>query len=157
MSPASSGGSPRSASGSDLGSFQMTASLLGLRVCDILCAPFPRPPVPLHAGLQSQRFWGLVFLAQVPQVGGPDAGRTQTPRSLGRASSAVLLLPGVGHLHGGVVFSIHPLALLLPSAYLSCGKPFLLVFRSFSLLPYLECLLEEVSSGSFHSTMLATP
>ena len=29
-----------SASESDLGSFQITASVLGLRVCEILCAPF---------------------------------------------------------------------------------------------------------------------
>ena len=157
MSPASSGGSPRSASGSDLGSFQMTAPLLGLRVCDILCAPFPRPPVPLHAGLQSQRFWGLVFLAHVLQIGGPDAGRTQTPRSLGEPLQLCFSSRVWATCTGVWSSVIHPLALLLPSAYLSCGKPFLLVFRSFSLLPFLECLLEEVSSGSFHSTMLATP
>ena len=34
--PASLGGSPISASGSDSGSFQVTASALGLGVCDIL-------------------------------------------------------------------------------------------------------------------------
>ena len=37
---ASSGDPPRSANESDLGSFQMTASALGPRGCEILCVPF---------------------------------------------------------------------------------------------------------------------
>ena len=37
---ASSGDPPRSANESDLGSFQMTASVLGPRGCEILCVPF---------------------------------------------------------------------------------------------------------------------
>ena len=65
-----------SASESDLGSFQITASVLGLRVCEILCAPFKSgifvsysPPSLLYAspaGLQSQIFCRLIFSVQDP-------------------------------------------------------------------------------------------
>ena len=96
----------------------MTASLLDLRVCDILCAPFPRSPVPLHAGLQSQRLWGLAGLPGVGSPGwGPDAGRTQTPRSLGRTPSTVLIFLLVGHLHRGCGSS---LSILLYCCFLLC-------------------------------------
>ena len=40
MSPTFLGGSLRSTGGSDPGSFQITASALVPRVCEILCAPF---------------------------------------------------------------------------------------------------------------------
>ena len=40
LPPASLGGSPRSASGSDPGSSQITASALGPGTCEILCVPF---------------------------------------------------------------------------------------------------------------------
>ena len=61
--PNSLGGFLISASESDLGFFQITASVLGLRVCEILCAPFKSgifvsysPPTLFAnpAGLQSQ-------------------------------------------------------------------------------------------------------
>ena len=75
MPPASPGGSPRSASGSGLGSFQITASALGLRASEILHAP-PRngvsvsynPPAFLYtipAGLQIKTLWG----AHLPSIG----------------------------------------------------------------------------------------
>ena len=73
---ASLGGSVRSAGRSDLGFFQITASSLGLGACEILCAPFKsgtsisHSPLPLPKvspfELQSQTFWGLVFLVQDP-------------------------------------------------------------------------------------------
>ena len=66
LPPASLGYSLRSASGSDPGSFQTTASALGLGACEILCMPFKyrvsisySPPALLFsssAGLQSQMF-----------------------------------------------------------------------------------------------------
>ena len=77
--PASLGGSPKLAGGSDPCSFQFIASVLGPRVCEILCAPFKSgvfisysPLVHLKestAGLQSRKFWGLVFLMRKPNVG----------------------------------------------------------------------------------------
>ena len=79
LPPASLGGSPGLAGGSDPGSFQISASALGLRVCEILCAPFksgvPIPHSPLGllnvspAGLQGQMFWGLIFPLQDPRAG----------------------------------------------------------------------------------------
>ena len=77
--PASLGGCLISASESNLGSFQITASALGLRVCEILCAPFKSgtfasysPPTLLYtspAGLQSQIFCRLIFSVQDPLAG----------------------------------------------------------------------------------------
>lgn len=77
--PASLGGSPKLAGGSDPCSFQIIASVLGPRGCEILCTPFKSrvfisysPLVHLKestAGLQSQKFWGLVFLVRKPNVG----------------------------------------------------------------------------------------
>lgn len=71
-SPASLGGSPRSADGSDPGFFRITASSLGPGMCDILCAPcksgdfISQSPLALlilsPAGLQSHTFLGCVFL-----------------------------------------------------------------------------------------------
>ena len=124
------------------------------------------------------------FMCTFPKVSSSPACRPSKPETLGAGWSSWCRFPRLGAwcrqdsdssllgenpfncaylpacgspTQGMWVFSIHPLVLLFPSLYLSCGKPFLLVFRSFSLLPYLECLLEEVSSGSFHCTMLATP
>ena len=68
--PDSLGGFLILASESDLGFFQITASALGLRVCEILCAPFKSgifvsysPPTLFAnpAGLQSQIFYRLIF------------------------------------------------------------------------------------------------
>ena len=66
---ASSGGSPRSASESDPGHFQITVPALGLRACEIWDMSFknkvsisyrpPAPQYPNQAGLQSLTFLGL--------------------------------------------------------------------------------------------------
>ena len=84
LPPASPGGSLRSASESDSGSFQTTASALGLGAWEILCVPFKcgvfvsyRPlalPNISPTGFQSQMFWRLVFLMQDPWVGDPNVG-----------------------------------------------------------------------------------
>ena len=63
--------SPSSTSGTDLGSFQITPSVLGLRACEILLLLFKSrvsvsySPLALSyaspTGLQSQMLWGLIF------------------------------------------------------------------------------------------------
>ena len=73
LPPASLGGSPSLASGSDSGSFQIIASLMGL---EILCVSFKCRfsvsyshsvlPHTSPTGLQSQIFWRLIFGAQDP-------------------------------------------------------------------------------------------
>ena len=93
LPPASLGSSPRSASGSDPGSFQITVSALGLGVCEILCAPFKSgvcisySPLALlkvsFTGLQSQVFWELIFPVQDPPGWGAQCG-AWTPSFLGR-------------------------------------------------------------------------
>ena len=74
MPPASLGGSPRSASVSDLGFFQTAASVLGHGICEILCAPIKskvcasyNPLSLVYASLpdlQNNVFLELVFLIQ---------------------------------------------------------------------------------------------
>ena len=80
------GGSPRSADGSDLGSFQITAFALDPGACEILCAPFKNGVSIYHnslgvlklssAGFQSQTFWGHSFPVQDPQAEEPSVGFT---------------------------------------------------------------------------------
>ena len=84
MLSASPGHSLRSASESDPGSFQITASALGLETCEILCkllksrvSVFYSPQSLLYASsadLQSWMFWALVLLGQNPQAGVPTVG-----------------------------------------------------------------------------------
>ena len=81
MPPASLGGSPRSA---DPGSVQITVPVLGLGVCEILCAHFKSRVSVSYSllallysspiGLQSQMVPGLVFLVQDSQPGEPEVG-----------------------------------------------------------------------------------
>ena len=78
------GDSPRSASGSDPESFQITASFLGPGMYEILCGPFKSGVSISHSpltlpkvrpdGFQSQTFWGLIFMVQNPQAGEPSVG-----------------------------------------------------------------------------------
>ena len=84
LPPASLGGSPRSASGFHPSSFQITASALGLGMCEILHVPFKTrvsvsysPLAVLYAsptGLENQTFSGLIFLMQNRQAGEPNVG-----------------------------------------------------------------------------------
>ena len=76
LPPASPGVSPRSAGGSNLGSFQITAFALDFGAHEMLCASLKGEvsisysPLTLlkvsPAGLQCQMFWGLVFPVQDP-------------------------------------------------------------------------------------------
>ena len=81
--PVSPGVSPRSTSGSDPGSFQTTASALGLGTCGILHVPFKsrvcflRPSSFLNLSpdsFQCQMFWEPVFPVQDAQAREPDMG-----------------------------------------------------------------------------------
>ena len=92
LPPDSLGYSPRSAGGSDPGSFQITSSALGPGACEILCAsfesrvsisysPLALPKVSL-TGHYSQTSGELVFPKQDPQVGDPSVG-LGPPRSFG--------------------------------------------------------------------------
>ena len=85
--PASAGGSPRSAGGSDTGSFQTAASALGPRACEILCGPFESGVSVSHShlALQKVRPW------------------PSKPNIMGAR------LPGVGALAWGVWCGAHPL------------------------------------------------
>ena len=79
LSPSTPGGSPRSSGGSDPGSFQVTASALDPGAGEILCVTFTNRVSIFYSplaflkvsptGLQSQAFWGLVFLVQDPRLG----------------------------------------------------------------------------------------
>ena len=79
LSPAALEGSPRSAKGSDPGSFQFTGSALGLSSCEIVCVSYTsgifvsyRPPRLLYvspASLQGHRFQGFL-----PGAGPQDWG-----------------------------------------------------------------------------------
>ena len=70
------GDPPSSIGRSGLGSYRVTACMLGPGAHEILCAPFksevslsPSPWGPLKlspAGLQSQMLWGLIFLCRTP-------------------------------------------------------------------------------------------
>ena len=83
LPPPSPGGSLGSAGESDPGFFQISAFFLDSR-CQILCLPFtsgvfiPHSPLVLpklcSTDLQSQTFWGHVFLVQDSQVGKTDVG-----------------------------------------------------------------------------------
>ena len=90
----------------------------------------------------------------------------QTPCSSGRTSIAAISLPTVGCCTKGVNPRQTASSLLLPISLclflfiLSCGKSFLLVFRSFSevIALYVVAILVylwEVSTGSSHSTILS--
>ena len=93
LPPAYLGNSPRLTGRFDPGSYQITASALGPRVCEILSVPFksevsisPSPLGPSKvspADLRIQMFWGLVFLIQDPCAGEPNVGlRSLTPMFL---------------------------------------------------------------------------
>ena len=98
--PSSPGDSPRSAGRSDSSSFLSIAYALGLRACEILCAPFKSGVSVSHSapellkvgstGLQGQTFWRLTFLVQIP-------------RSLGTSSATVTILPFVNHPPWGIL------------------------------------------------------
>ena len=100
---ASPGGSPRSASRSNSGSFKLLL-LPWVLDCVRFCVHplraeslFPQPFC--SAGLQSQMCWWLLFLVQVPQAGEPVVGLNPSP--LGEESCNCDYPPILG-LTGGV-------------------------------------------------------
>ena len=145
MSPASPGGSPRSAGGSDPGSFQITASALSPGVCEILCVPFEsgvsisHSPLPLlkvsPTDLQSQ-MWGL--LSQCKTQAWRAGCGPWTPCSLRRTYSIVVVLPPVVCLPGDMGFyytmspPLVPIFLWFLLYFFSCRRSFLLFFQFFS-------------------------
>ena len=74
LSPASPGGSPRSEDGSDTGSFQITASALGPRECEILCAPFKSGVSISHSPLGLQKVSPAGLQSQILGTRLPGAG-----------------------------------------------------------------------------------
>ena len=105
MPPASLGGSPRSANGSDPGSFQITASVLCLGALEILHVPFKSgisiPYSPQFSRMQAllafkARCPGLSFLVQNLDWGAQCGA--WTPCFWGRTSAIVIILPFAGHL-----------------------------------------------------------
>ena len=177
VSPVSLGGSLRSASGSDPGSFQITVSALRLKVCEI-CVHLLRVKSLFPTALWFSHTQAILAFKARPSESSSSWHRTPRlespmwgsgPLLLGRTPAIVIILPFVGCLPGGmgldctVSLSLLPISLWFLLYIFSCGKSFLLVLRSFSLTVTLEmvvilvCLCEEVSSWSSYSAILATP
>ena len=115
LPPASLRGSPRSAGGSNPGSFQITASVLGPRACEILCVPFKSEvsfPQPSGQSPESQPHWPSklnILGAHLPDAGPLSLGArcgAQTPHSVRRTSAVVTILPFVGRPPQGVVLAV---------------------------------------------------
>ena len=137
--------SPWSTSGFDADSLQITASVLGLALCETYCVPFKSlcfldsSGSPMHKPccLSKPHILEPCF----PGAGPPGWEawcRAQTPHSSGRTSAVVIILPFVGCLPGGcgsdhrVSLPSLTISLWLLLCIFSCGKSFLLVFRLFS-------------------------
>ena len=155
MLPASPAGSLRSAGGSDLGSFQIIASVLRFGACETLGLPFKSGVCLSHSpltllkvsltGFQSQKFWGSSSHFRTPRVGSPMWDLA--PSFLGRTSAVVIFLLFVGHQPGVWILAIY-LVSTLPPGFLwfllyifSCGRSFLLVFWSFSSIVALKIVI----------------
>ena len=124
------------------GSFQITASVLGLWAYEIFMwalkngARFLQPSdSPKTSGLQSQMFWGLVFLLQDSELGGPMWG---SKPSFEKTSAIGITLLFVGCLARDVDLDYTSSLPLLPVSLwflpyvFGCREGFLLVFRLFS-------------------------
>ena len=143
LSPASLGCFPRSASGSNPGSFQITASALGLGVCEILHMPFKSRVsvsynlIALHGCKPPLAFKASHSGGSSSQCRTPWAG-VLTPCFLGRTSAVLIILSFVNRLPRSVGLDYTLSLPLLPIQVwflhyiFSCGKSFLLVFRLFS-------------------------
>ena len=151
MPPASPGVSPRSVVRSDPGFSQIPASSPRPGTCKILCAPFKGRVSIAHSplglpkvsptGLQSQRFWELIFPAQDPQAGEPNVGLRPLVPWRGPLV-VVIMLPLVGHAPVGmgldytVISPLLPVLLWFLHHIFSCRRSFL------------------VGSGFFHPQLL---
>lgn len=146
VAPASLGGSLRSANGSDSGSFQITASTLVLRACEILSASFKRKVCVSYSllaflyaspyGLHTQAFWGL-FWCKTPRLESLMWGSDTLFSEENLCNCDCPPFYGLPTWVYG--FWLHTVSLpptthlmVVPSLYLSCGKSLILVFRLFS-------------------------
>lgn len=145
MSPNSPEDSPRSADGSDPGSFQIADSALGPGACGFCGRPlrveslFPTAfwLFPKQAPLA---FKPNILRVNLSGAGPPGLGTqygAQTPGSLDRTSAIVIFLPFVCRPRWGVGFHyVKSLPLIPTSLWLlfifSCRRSFLLVLWSFS-------------------------
>ena len=120
---ASPGGSPRSASGYDLGFFQNTVSTLGPRACEIVCAPFRMKSLFLTApsSPESKLYWASNVLgAHLPCAGPPGCGPqcgTWTTYFLERTSTVIIILLFVGCPPMDMGLDYTMFLFLLPSYY----------------------------------------
>ena len=142
------GGSLRSSSESDPGSFQITAFVLGLRMCEILyisiksryslsCSTLALLNTSPDA-FQSQTFWGVFFLVQDPLAWKPTVG-PQILTSGENFHNFNFSLPCgsvLQRFRSGLYqeLALIPISLLFLRYIFSCGKSFLLVFTSFMLI-----------------------
>lgn len=118
MLPASLGASARSTSEFDLGFFQVTASVLGFRVCEVLCAPFKSGVCVSYSPLT------VLYLSPVPFKATCFEGvifQLRTAR-LGRTSAIVIVFLFVGCLpgSGGLDYTVSAPAthvIMVPSLY----------------------------------------
>ena len=112
----------RSAGGSDPGSFQITASSLGLRACGFCVCPLRVKSLFLTALWLSPKQAPLAFKPNILGVHLPGAGLSgwgaqcgaQTPHSLERTSAVVIILPFVCHPPGGTGLDYTKSSCLLP-------------------------------------------
>ena len=151
---ASSGGSPRTASGSYPGSFQIIAFVLGLGVFESLCTPFK---ISLSF-LQPSSFpickphWPSkpsILVASLP-VAGPQ-GDAQTFHSSGRTSTIMIILPFLGDLHRSV--DLDYTVSQPPTYFLVVPSLYLLLWVIFSTS--LQVIL--INSNSVNSYNFAVP
>ena len=112
----------------DPGSFQISASVLGLRVCELLCTPFKSgfsvsysPLALLYASLTGFQGAHLLIEPPAPQDWGNQCG-AQTPCSMGRTFAIVIILPFAGHLPRILVLTI---PCLCPSYLSHCNSFFI--------------------------------
>ena len=148
LPPASLEGSPKSAGGSDPGSFQITASVLGLGAAEILCAPFKSggsisySPLALpklsSTGLQSQcseassswcrtlRLENPMWVSE-PSLLGENLCNCNYPPVLGSPTQSM-------DLDSTASPPLLPILLWFLLYIFSCRRSFLLVVQSFSLI-----------------------
>ena len=142
LPPASLGGSPVSASGSDPGSFQTTPlqwDLEHVRFCTHPLRAYLSFPQPFNPPEHKPRWFSKsdILGPCLPSAGSLSWGAqcgAQTTCSLGRTSVVVIILLFVGHPTQGMGLDCTANPLLLPISLwlflyvLSCGRSFMLDF-----------------------------
>ena len=128
MPPASLGGFPRSVSGPEPGPFQISASSLGLKVCEILCVSFKSEflfptffqlsCMQALLAFKARHSEGLSSWCRTLGLESPVSGLD--PLILGETSAVLMIFPLVGCLSGGLglVYSVSPPLLPISSWFL---------------------------------------